>query len=97
MITQSKQQAFDLFEAHRAEYLAAARSFMEAFAADGRAVTVNDLIQHGPPLPDGVDPRVRGAVFAGRMWERLGYAASSRRASHCRPVQRFRLKLGCGA
>jgi hypothetical protein len=88
----SKQDAFDLFEIHRREYLAEARAFMVKFAADGRAVTVNDLIQNGPMLPDGVDPRVRGAVFAERgVWNRLGYSGSNRRTSHGRPVMRFRL------
>jgi hypothetical protein len=89
---QSKQEAFDLFEITRAQYLASARAFMVHFAKDGRAVTVNDLIRHGPELPDGVDPRVRGAVFAERhVWERLGYAASNRSTSHNRPIMRFRL------
>jgi hypothetical protein len=82
----------DLFEEHRAEYLAAARAAILAFARDGRIVTVNDVIEFGPPLPDGVDPRVRGAVFQRDVWERLGYGPSDRRLSHGRPVQRFRLK-----
>lgn len=89
---QSKQEAFDLFEIARAQYLASARAFMEHFAKDGRAVTVNDLIRHGPRLPEGLDPRVRGAVFSERhVWERLGYVASTRRTSHNRPIMRFRL------
>lgn len=96
MMTTSKEDAFALLERHRAEYLAAARSFMETFASDGRIVTVNHLIAHGPNLPEGVDPRVRGAVFAGKRWERIGYCQSRRRTSHGRPVQRFRL-AGTGA
>jgi hypothetical protein len=96
MTTKTKEDAFALLERHRAEYLAAARSYMEAFAADGRIVTVNHLIALGPSLPEGVDPRVRGAVFAGKKWERLGYCQSRRKTSHGRPIQRFRL-AGAGA
>ena len=82
----------NLFEKYRAEYLEAARAFLIAFASDGRVVTINDVIAYGPPLPAGVDPRVRGAVFQRDLWDRLGYGPSSRRVSHGRPLQRFRLK-----
>jgi len=89
---QSAQEAFDLFEEHRAEYLAKSRLFMRMFARDGRTVTVNDLIEHGPRMPEGVDPRVRGAVFIERdVWERLGYTGSRRKKSHGRQVMSFRL------
>lgn len=81
-----------LFEEHRAEYLAAARAAIQTFASDGRIVTINDVIAVGPPLPDGVDPRVRGAVFERGVWDRLGYGPSDRKISHGRPLQRFRLK-----
>jgi hypothetical protein len=92
MTVHSKQEAFDLFAITRQQYLASARAFMEHFAKDGRAVTVNDLIRHGPRLPEGLDPRVRGAVFAEmHVWERLGYVASNRATSHNRPIMRFRL------
>ena len=92
MTTSTAQEAFDLFEAHRAEYLAAARAFMRQFAKHGQIVTVNDLTRNGPPLPEGVDPRVRGAVFMENgVWERVGYTQSKRRVSHGRPVMQFRL------
>jgi hypothetical protein len=92
MATESFGEAVALFERYRAEYLAAARAFMKEYASDGRVVTVNDLINHGPAVPDGLDPRVRGAVFNDKqVWERIGYTSSPRRISHCRPVQQFRL------
>jgi hypothetical protein len=82
----------DLFERCRAEYLKAARASIIQLARDGRVVTINDVIKFGPKLPEGVDPRVRGAVFQRDVWDRLGYGPSDRRVSHGRPLQRFRLK-----
>lgn len=88
----TKQAAFDAMEMTRAEWLAAARAWLRQYARGGRIVTVNDLIAYGPPLPDGVDPRVRGAVFNEKgVWENLGYTRSFRRLSHGRPVAQFRL------
>lgn len=92
MITATKEEAFDLLEAAREEWLAAARFRIKAFAKTGTAVTVNDVRNLGPELPDGVDGRVYGAVFMERgVWENLGYTKSTRRVSHCRPVCQFRL------
>lgn len=88
----------DLFEKCRAEYLIAARAAIKSYAGDGRVVSINDVSAYGPALPVGIDPRVRGAVFAEKhVWERLGYGPSDRKTSHGRPVQRFRLKEVSGA
>lgn len=88
----TKEDAHAALEAARAEWLAAARAWLRQYAENGRVVTVNDLRRYGPPIPDDIDPRVAGAVFAERgVWERLGYTSSTRRVSHGRPVARFRL------
>lgn len=93
MTFQSKEEALDALEATRAEWLAAARAWARQYARDGRTITINDVRTHGPAVPDGVDPRVCGAVFADRaMWECLGYVRSGRRLSHGRPVAKFRLR-----
>lgn len=92
MTFQTKQDAFDALEAARAEWIAAARAWLRQYARDGRVVTVNDLIAYGPSLPEGIDPRVRGVVFAEKgVWENLGYTRSARKLSHGRPVAKFRL------
>lgn len=88
----TKEAAFDAMEETRAEWIAAARAWIKQYARDGRIVNVNDLIAYGPKVPEGVDPRVRGVVFAEKgVWEYLGYTKSARKISHGRPVAMFRL------
>jgi len=91
MTFQSKDEALDYLEAARAEWLAEARAWARTFAADGRAITINDVRAGGPPVPDDVDPRVCGAVFRTDEWVNIGYTRSARKLSHGRPVARFRL------
>lgn len=87
----TKDEALDALEVARAEWLAAARAWARIYASAGQIITINDVRRHGPPIPDGVDPRVAGAVFRGDDWVNLGYTTSNRKASHGRPVARFRL------
>jgi len=88
MTTQSKQEAFDLFEVHCAEWLATARATARRIAAKNGSVTINE-VRALVPMPEGVDPRVAGAVFLGKDWRCLGYVSSVRRTSHGRPIARF--------
>lgn len=79
----------DLFEETRAEWLARARAAAEQVAneGDGR-VTINDVRRLCPP-PEGVDPRVMGAVFRRSQWKRVAYIDNSRTACHHRPIAIF--------
>lgn len=90
MTTQTKQEAFDLFETHRSEWLAKARVEARNIADRHGSVTINE-VRAAVPIPSGVDPRVAGAVFRGGDWVCLGYVSSARRTSHGRPVARFAL------
>lgn len=78
------------FERHRAAFLAAARAVALRLGANGRPITVNDVRAEISP-PEGIDPRVMGAVFRTADWKRLDYVNSSRRVCHGRPLARFRL------
>lgn len=91
MTFSTKDEALDALEATRREWLDAARAWARAYASTGRAITINDVRRDGPALPDGIDPRVCGAVFRGSEWINTGYVASARRLSHGRPVARFEL------
>lgn len=55
-------------------------------------VTIDDVRDHCPP-PEGIDPRVMGAVFKPkRMWECVDYRKSWRRENHSRPIGIWKLK-----
>lgn len=90
MTMQTKQEAMDAFEVHRAEWLAQARTIALQLGKSGAPITVNDVRKVAPPLPDSVDGRVYGAIFNTPDWECIGYVKSTRRVSHGRPVAQFR-------
>ncbi len=84
---ETKEAAFDLFEIHRAEWLAAARNFLNAQVI-GSKMTVDDVRSAVPP-PDGIDGRVMGVVFKGQPWKMVAYKPSVRATCHKRPVAVF--------
>lgn len=88
-----EQKILQLFEEYRADWLARAREAARCLGATGRTVTVDDVRAVCPP-PDGIDPRVMGAVFRNKDWECLGYERSTRATCHNRPVGVFRLRGG---
>ena len=92
MSTKSKQQAFDLFEQHRAEYIAKARAAALRIALSRKSgrITIDDVRAECPP-PKSIDPRVMGGVLRAPEWERVGYQSSKRTVCHKRPVAIFRL------
>lgn len=90
MTFKSREDALDMLEAVRREWVDAARSWAMSHAADGRIITINDVRRDGPPIPEGIDPRVCGCVFRTDDWIQCGYTASPRKLSHRRPVARFR-------
>ena len=89
--TVSKDEAIDLLEKYRREFLYLARGIARRLAADGRAITVDDVRKVCPP-PDNIDPRVMGAVFRQADWEPTGFVNSARKTCHKRPVRLFVLK-----
>jgi hypothetical protein len=84
-------QALDLFEATRGDYLESARAAARKLLVSKYWITIDDVRKVCPP-PEGVDPRVMGAVFNKADYESLGWINSTRPECHRRPVQRFRLK-----
>jgi len=87
----NKQLAFNLFEAHRREFLDHCRWVARRIFEQKGNVTIDD-IRDQVQLPNGVDGRVFGAVFNKDDWEKVGYTQTSRKTSHGRPIAVFRFK-----
>lgn len=85
-----KQEVLPLFEQGRADWLVKARAAARKIAIERGTVTIDDVRDVCPP-PDGVDPRVMGAVLRAPAFEVIKYQKSSRRECHNRPVAVFRL------
>lgn len=87
-----EQLVMPLFEASNAsEWLATARTVAVELGKTGNIVTV-DMVREFCPPPSDVDPRIMGAVMPRKLWERVGYAQSSRAINHNRPIALFKLK-----
>lgn len=85
--TNARDEALALFEIHRAEWLAAARhAALRLYRQSGRPITIDEVRGVCPP-PEGIDPRVMGAVFTG--WVAVGFVNSRRRMCHGRPIRLF--------
>lgn len=83
----ARDEALDLFEIHRAAWLAMARfSALMLYRRLGRPISIDDVRGECPP-PAWADPRVMGAVFRG--WNAVGFMNSRRRACHGRPIRLF--------
>ncbi len=92
MRTESKQHAFDLFEEHRADYLAQARkAAKEIWDRTGKPVNVNQVREVCPP-PEHVNGQVMGAIFNRGDWEFVRYIKSDRNDAHRRPIAEFRYR-----
>jgi len=88
------EEAMDLLKSRRAGFISMARKAAVQIASKhpDRLVTIDDVRDKCPP-PEGIDPRVMGAVFSERdTWEFVSFTRSARRACHHRPIQIFRLK-----
>lgn len=86
-----RDAALDLLEATRGEYLEHAREVATRIGQERGSCTVDDVRELAPP-PEGIDPRVMGAIFRPREWEPGGWVQSRRRACHGRPVRVFRYR-----
>jgi len=84
----TKQEAFDLFEDTRGEFLAHCRWVAERIFKEKGHVTIDDVRQQ-VITPKGVDPRVYGAVFREKEWQKVGHTQTKRKTSHGRPISIF--------
>lgn len=87
----TKEDAFDAFEHARPDWLSQARAVAVDFARKNGRVTIDDVRKVLPP-PEDIDPRIMGAVFAGKQFVRVGYTNSNRATCHKRPISVFGLR-----
>ena len=79
-----------LFEKSSKEFLSEARSIARLLALKNGSVTVDDVRNICPP-PNGVDPRVMGAVLKSKDFICVGHRKSGRGECHHRPIGVFKL------
>ena len=87
----TKQEAFNLFEITRSEFLSNARWVAKRISKRQGYATIDD-VRNEVRLPIGIDGRVFGAVFNTNGWEKTGYTPTKRKTSHGRPIAVFKLK-----
>lgn len=87
----TQQQAFDLFEEHRKEYLAHCRDVAERIFYFKGHVTTDD-IRTECPVPSMFNATVLGAVFRDGRWEKSGIMQTSVKSSHGRDIKIWVLK-----
>ena len=86
-----RDKAFDLFEKHRAEWLAEARSAAYQLGRGGALVCIDD-VRKVCPIPEGVDGRVAGKVFMEKgVWQSVKLRPSELKSSHARLINWWRL------
>jgi len=90
------QTILPLFNQTRSEWLSEARkaayllAITRGWKGSPPELTTDDIHKHCP-LPDGIDPRVMGAVFRTNQWRKVGYINSTRATCHNRPIAIFQL------
>lgn len=72
-------------------FISEARAAALKLGQEQAEVTIDDVREVVPP-PEGVDPRVMGAVFRVESWRLLRHERSRRSDCHHRPVGVWRLK-----
>lgn len=78
-----------IHETYNGDYLGAARHAARQLLETRDCITIND-VRALCPVPDGLDPRVLGAVFRHADFEGTGeYVRSARGECHNRPIQKF--------
>lgn len=88
---ENKQEALNLFEANRKEFLEYARWVGKRIAEKKGNVTIDD-IRAEISVPLNLDGRVLGAVFNTPDFERVGYSTTKVKSSHGRVVSVWHLK-----
>lgn len=82
----TKQEALDLFEQTRADFLANCRWLAKRIAQQNNGYVNIDQVREQVATPEGVNPKVYGAVFNKDDWEHSGYKITTRKTSHGRPI-----------
>ena len=82
----TKQQALDLFERTRSEFLTSCRWIAKRIAQEHNGYVNIDQVREQVTTPQGVNPKVYGAVFSGGEFERVGFKITTRKTSHGRPI-----------
>lgn len=88
---QLRDATLDMFEDYRPDFLVNARAAARKICSERGTCTVDEVRAVCPP-PSGIDPRVMGAVFHRKEFEKVGYLSSDRKTCHARPIARFKLR-----
>ena len=91
MKTQSKEEALELLEEKRSNFLSHCRQVALSVYLNRGEVTIDD-VRRRVELPKDIDGRVFGAVFNTADWEKVGYTTTKIKTSHRRPIGIFKLK-----
>ena len=73
------------------EWLTQARAAARRIARENGTVTIDEVREFCPP-PEGVDPRVMGAVMQPREFQMVKLVESRRKACHGRHIGVFKLR-----
>lgn len=84
----SKQEALNIFEYTRKEFLDDARQKALIIFKEKGKVTTDD-IRKVVTIPAGIDARVMGGIFRNKTWKKIGYTETSIKTSHGRPISVF--------
>ena len=87
-----RDQALERLESGRAHWIATARRVARQVCEEEGFVTA-DAVRARLPIPPQYDGRVMGAVFCRRLFEKVGYKATTTPTSHGRPIAVFRVKV----
>lgn len=88
---QERDRTLDLFEMSQPAWLERARTLATQLCLRHGSCTIDEVRALLPP-PENADPRVCGAVFTRKLFEKCGYENSARKTCHARPIARFKLK-----
>lgn len=86
-----RDQALDLLEITRPEYIALARQVADALSLSQDTFTADDVTALCP-VPAGMDGRVMGAVLTVHRYEKLETTGSTRPGRHANPIGVWRRK-----
>lgn len=75
----------------RALWLTMARGAARS-VAKARGWACSDDVHRICPVPEGMNPKIMGAVFRGPEWEPDGVVQTTRPVAHARPIRKWRLK-----
>jgi len=84
----------DAAATYRKGLLERAKTIAHKLASDGRTITIDDVVEALAIASDapGLLGNASGSVFAGKMWECVGWRKSTRVSNHARSIRVWRLK-----